>query len=688
MMKRMGKLLICVLLAAAMTTGVLAADPSAMQDIRDHWARDAIYYAMVEGLFSGVSETEFAPDLPMSRAMYVTVLGRLAGINQEDYRTWYLEDLYPDVDSGQWYAPYVCWATRYGITNGVEGGLFAPDASITREQMATMTVRFASIYNYEITASGEPTAWAFTDWASISDFAWDAVESLRLTGIMNGALQPDGSYAFGPKELASRAQCATIMSRLSRALRPYEGRVPVEPASIILAASTSELQVGDYTNLTASVAPANATNKSVSWATTVGGVVSVSESGLVTAVAAGTTIVSCTANDGSGATAACEVTVMPNDKYPVPYFVSVTCKNEKPLELTNDDVLRMEAVFGNRGIAGNVVTLPVVLTNDGSLMIVEEGEELSRMFPAGENTTVGHSLSLANVPEGDYYATVLLYKESDDEEETGWYYSSRCLVDIHVSAGSLKGDVNGDGEVNGTDLVVLANIILDRSENRPAADVNGDGEVNGTDLVVLVNIVLERDASRMAADISTGHFSTSTTLQLNSLDIAAGETKELTVSLQNPGDALTLLQFDLTLPEGLSIQKIAGDYQADMAGRTSSNSHQLSVQAGGTSLRFLLASPVNALIAGTEGAVVRMAVTASHGFAGGTISLHNILGVSPDEQEVRMSAVQYDMADSTTGIYSMTDRQIVPTVYNLHGQRMAKLKSGINIMDGKKLFKK
>lgn len=466
----------------------------------------------------------------------------------------------------------------------------------------------------------------------------------------------------------------------------YSENVAVE--AVTLNHTAVAMNVGGTLQLEATIAPANATNKSVSWATTVGGVVSVSESGLVTAVAAGTTIVSCTANDGSGATAACEVTVMPNDKYPVPYFVSVTCKNEKPLELTNDDVLRMEAVFGNRGIAGNVVTLPVVLTNDGSLMIVEEGEELSRMFPAGENTTVGHSLSLANVPEGDYYATVLLYKESDDEEETGWYYSSRCLVDIHVSAGSLKGDVNGDGEVNGTDLVVLANIILDRSENRPAADVNGDGEVNGTDLVVLVNIVLERDASRMAADISTGHFSTSTTLQLNSLDIAAGETKELTVSLQNPGDALTLLQFDLTLPEGLSIQKIAGDYQADMAGRTSSNSHQLSVQAGGTSLRFLLASPVNALIAGTEGAVVRMAVTASHGFAGGTISLHNILGVSPDEQEVRMSAVQYDMADSTTGIYSMTDRQIVPTVYNLHGQRMAKLKSGINIMDGKKLFKK
>lgn len=57
---------------------------------------------------------------------------------------------------------------------------------------------------------------------------------------------------------------------------------------------------------------------------------------------------------------------------------------------------------------------------------------------------------------------------------------------------TIKGDVNGDGYVNGTDLVALTNIILGKSEEKASADVNGDGYVNGTDYVALVNIILGR----------------------------------------------------------------------------------------------------------------------------------------------------------------------------------------------------
>ena len=71
------------------------------------------------------------------------------------------------------------------------------------------------------------------------------------------------------------------------------------------------------------------------------------------------------------------------------------------------------------------------------------------------------------------------------------------LIPVMVSEGDnvnlpdvRKGDVNGDGEVNGTDLVALANMILGTSEKKSAADMNGDGEVNGTDYVTLANIVL------------------------------------------------------------------------------------------------------------------------------------------------------------------------------------------------------
>ena len=77
----------------------------------------------------------------------------------------------------------------------------------------------------------------------------------------------------------------------------------------------------------------------------------------------------------------------------------------------------------------------------------------------------------------------------------GWvpyYYNGTDWLEYEGSddTPTMKGDVNGDGEVNGTDLVALTNIILGKSEKRDAADVNGDGEVNGTDYVSLVNIVL------------------------------------------------------------------------------------------------------------------------------------------------------------------------------------------------------
>ena len=297
MMKRAGRLLVCILLIASMTVGVLAASPASMDDIRNHWARDAIYYVMVEGLFNGVSDTQFAPDAPMSRAMFVTVLGRLAGIDPADYETWYLDNLYTDVTSDAWYAPYVCWATLYGITNGVDGGRFAPNDPINREQMATMTVRFASIYNYAITASGETPADTFADWDSVSSYAQNAVENLRITGIMNGTLQDNGTYLFQPKEQASRAQCATLMSRLSRALIPYTDREVVEPISIILTAGDTDLLVSDYTNLTASITPAGATNQTLTWFSTDRSVVTVTN-GVVTAVGAGEAEVYCYTYNG------------------------------------------------------------------------------------------------------------------------------------------------------------------------------------------------------------------------------------------------------------------------------------------------------------------------------------------------------------------------------------------------------
>ena len=67
---------------------------------------------------------------------------------------------------------------------------------------------------------------------------------------------------------------------------------------------------------------------------------------------------------------------------------------------------------------------------------------------------------------------------------------SKNLVNDVTKTIVIKGDINGDGIVNGTDLTALVNIILGQKEKNNAADVNGDGDINGTDLTALVNIIM------------------------------------------------------------------------------------------------------------------------------------------------------------------------------------------------------
>ena len=112
-----------------------------MEDIQTHWAKGNILWSMEQGLFKGVTETTFEPNGSMTRAMFVTVLGRFAGVTEEDFDAQQAAGLYTDVQPERYYAPYVLWATRYGIANGMGDGSFAPNDPITREQMATFMVR-------------------------------------------------------------------------------------------------------------------------------------------------------------------------------------------------------------------------------------------------------------------------------------------------------------------------------------------------------------------------------------------------------------------------------------------------------------------------------------------------------------------------------------------------------------------
>ena len=231
----------------------------------------------------------------------------------------------------------------------------------------------------------------------------------------------------------------------------------------------------------------------------------------------------------------------------------------------------------------------------------------------------------------------------------GWfpcYYDSttREYVEYKGSdkASTTKGDVNGDNQVNGTDLVALTNIILGKNAKTDAADVNGDGQVNGTDYVALVNIVLGRSQAPRRAATDAARLSIDP-----SFDIKAGETKEMVINLTNPNDEITLVQFDLSLPNGLSVKQTGGEYVYDIADRTTWRKHSLEANATGGIIRFLLASNSNATLSGTEGGIITITVTADKDFSGGDIKLENILMVSPDEKETKQDTYTYTIGQTS-----------------------------------------
>lgn len=307
MRKKLSKLLICFSLSLSLCTSAFAVDPAAMTDIDGHWAQDAISYCLTENLFQGMSETEFGPEFSMTRGMFVTVLGRMVDVDETQYQDWYLTQLYSDVNPDFYYAPYINWATRYGIVNGMGDGTFSPDALITREQMATIVVRFASIYNYMLLSAGEVAAASFTDSDTISQYAQDAVETLRITGILNGYQNDDGSYRFGPQETATRAQCATLFYRLNQALAPYEGRDLIDPEVLEITPSVTELKVGETGYCTVSISPEETTNQTITWVSTDTSVLTIGSDGQFTALAEGTAEIH--AFTWNGLTQSCTITV-------------------------------------------------------------------------------------------------------------------------------------------------------------------------------------------------------------------------------------------------------------------------------------------------------------------------------------------------------------------------------------------
>ena len=155
---------------------------------------------------NGVSETEFAPNDNLTRAMLVAILYRAAGepaVNKSVP--------FADVAADSYYANAVIWAQQNGIVSGVNENEFAPDENITREQIATIIYRYAKAMGYDVSAKAEISAYA--DANEISEYATEAMQYAVASGLMKGKSET----TLNPKDTATRAEIAAILQRFIEA---------------------------------------------------------------------------------------------------------------------------------------------------------------------------------------------------------------------------------------------------------------------------------------------------------------------------------------------------------------------------------------------------------------------------------------------------------------------------------------
>lgn len=170
----------------------------------DAWYHEGVDYALTNGLMNGVGGGKFEPDGQLTRAQLVTVLYRAAGEPDTGKQV----NPFTDVADDAWYTKAVIWAANNGIVNGVAKNVFAPDASITREQIATMLYRYAGAE-----AAKEDKLSAFPDAAKVSDWAKEALNWAVASGLINGVADANGTANLEPQATATRAQIATILMR-------------------------------------------------------------------------------------------------------------------------------------------------------------------------------------------------------------------------------------------------------------------------------------------------------------------------------------------------------------------------------------------------------------------------------------------------------------------------------------------
>ncbi|MBR6514708.1 MAG: DUF4838 domain-containing protein [Clostridia bacterium] len=212
MMKRLIALLLTVFTLISVIPFSVTAAEMPFKDVKQsHWFYNAVKYTYDRGIFSANNSAGdlFAPNASMTRAMFVTVLFRLSGVDQSTYTG---KTVFTDVPQNQWYAKAVQWANEKGYVAGMTETTFSPNGKVTRSQMARILSLYAADQDgYDLTYARESAFNKFADKNKVQDWAKEGITWMSTTGLINGMGTENGAPVLNPNGTATRAQAAQIL---------------------------------------------------------------------------------------------------------------------------------------------------------------------------------------------------------------------------------------------------------------------------------------------------------------------------------------------------------------------------------------------------------------------------------------------------------------------------------------------
>lgn len=214
MKKILSTILACVMLCGVIlpiTANADSAWTNPYRDVADNaWYAPFVEYCASRGLMNGTSAATFAPDLPVTRAMLVTII---AAYDKADLQ-YYTTSPFDDVPEGEWYSAPIAWAAREGIVSGTGEGKFAPDRAITREELATLLRTYAEYAGFYSKYIESENFADFSDLDQLDGWAETGTKWACAAGLISGASASDGTSVLAPKMTATRAQIACMIMRL------------------------------------------------------------------------------------------------------------------------------------------------------------------------------------------------------------------------------------------------------------------------------------------------------------------------------------------------------------------------------------------------------------------------------------------------------------------------------------------